>query len=59
MREKKMSGLQVAALLKKGRPFLVHSVRDRQNVLNCASFMGVQVATKAVDGTDSFKVTFF
>ncbi len=56
--KKAMSELQAAALLKKGKPFLVHSPADRQKVLNGARFLGIKIVTRAVEGCDSFNVIF-
>lgn len=56
--KKAMSELQAAALLKAGKPFLVHSPADRQKVLNGARFQGVKIVTRAIEGTDSFNVVF-
>ena len=56
--KKAMSELQATALLKAGKPFVVHSPADRQKVLNGARFLGIKIVTRAVEGSDSFNVVF-
>ena len=55
---KAMTELQIAALLKKGKDFIVHSPADRQKVLNGARFLGIKIVTRAVEGCDSFNIIF-